>query len=261
MPSACIDDIIIDQSISKLSKSLEKLRLSSSRPDLQNLWMPQIKRFRTVHPNAVDLLAQVPIPHTLTNARRIHAFVHSTSITQAGKAYPPQPSEIFPGRLWIADHFSGTDHFTLHQLGITHSICIGHSQYHQGCPCLHFAVHMPIVVPQDLYDAPVGVVDDTVTFIQDVIRASPSYRILIHCAMGSNWSAGIAMACVMDFTGYSFNVAHDIVKSKREAVHLEEMVAEAIQQWWALEQLRANLPVGRGYRAFKWTAKESSDAL
>lgn len=224
--------------------------------DPARIWRSQIKFYLPLHPNAEKILSQVQIPPNLTETR-LQQFVSSTSITPDGRPFPPQNIEIVPRRLYLADGYSGTDKGELIGLGITHVLCIGQENYHdKACPRLPCIEHAVLRVPpvEVLYDVPlVGIVDKGVSFLRKVLASNLDHKVLIHCERGDNWGASMAIGTAMDLYGCSFEAIHDYVQTLRDNVSLHVMVAKAVQQWWALEKLRPELPEGRGYRPFRWS--------
>jgi len=252
-----------DEGITFLSKALGKLPMPSRRRNrdiLKDPWRQQISHYSSLYPGAAMILKSVSLPRNIANQARIRRFVESTTITPDGQAFPPQCTEILPRRLWIADGYAGTDTLTASRLGVTHVVCFGEKGYHKICPLVSYMEHAIMQTPDldKLYDSHlVPTIDDAVTYIRDILHESTKNRVLLHCARGVEWSPAITVCLLMDLLGCSFQHAYDIVRKKRSVVSLPVMIQKAVQEWWTLEELRHDLPPGRGYRRFKWARKDT----
>lgn len=256
------DEVMVDD----LTPTIPRLQIPATKYkkektyDPARVWRSQIKFYLPLYPNAEKILSQVEIPPNLSETR-LQQYVSSTSITPDGRPFPPQNIEIIPRRVYLADEYSGTDKGELVGLGITHVLCIGQDGYHdKACPsrlpCIEHAV-LRVPPVEVLYDVPlVGIIDNGVSFLRKVLALNLNHKVLIHCERGDNWGASIAIGTVMDLYGCSFESVHDYVQTLRDNVSLHVMVAKAVQQWWALEKLRPELPEGRGYRPFRWSRSD-----
>jgi len=242
-----VDEVSPERGVSKLSRALSKLSLRSDVNDTHTVWKEQIRAFKCFHPNARKILSHVPIPPGLTR-NRVRDYVHSTSITPKGKAFPPQHSEIVPNRLFVSDGFTGTDTALLLRLRITHVVCIVNA-WDQDYPILPSVQYHQVVAPNDPYRARrlVATIDDAVDFIDNALRRDGS-RVLVHCAMGIHWSPSMVIAWLMRNGGCAFEGAREIVRRKREVVDTGLDLEKGVKEWWALEMARPIFPPGRGGR-------------
>ena len=257
---------------SKLSRALSKLNLRSpisSEPDhrlelIQSLRKEQSNLLKSSHVNARKILSHTAVPAGLCNSR-LRDYVHSMAITPQGTAFPPQYSEIIPGQLFIADHFTGTDVAILARLRITHVVSILHA------PNAEFAtlpgvVYHEIVVPYDAYHARglVATIDDAVDFMDGALESrrdgdddyddgddgisSSRCRVLVHCRMGVQWGPSMVIAWLMRNAQCDYERAKELVVRKRQVVAPAVDLEKAVKEWWALEMARPVFPMGRGGR-------------
>jgi Rit1 DUSP-like domain len=217
-------------------------------------FMPRFKGERTVLKTMIILIPMYLLPPRSSpntdpktpDMERIQPLPRHTS------ASTRHFSAIIPERIWIADQTAGTHEFTLQHLSITHVVCIGDLRYHAFCPDFHLATHYRFVVPMDPNALRLDIFDDIVTSIREVYSEDNSSRILVHCANGMDFSAAIAIACLMGVNSRTYEEAHDDI-GKCIAVCLDPMLVKIITQWWDLEKSRLSFPVGRGYRTIEWT--------
>jgi Dual specificity phosphatase, catalytic domain len=253
MPAAvCVDNATSGRGLSKLSKALSKLNLRSpSEPDpnsiIHSLRKEQIKQLKLSHSNAPNILSRIPIPSGLTKAR-LCDYIRGVCITPKGNAFLPQYSEIIPDRLFVSDHFTGTDIATLSRLHITHVVSILHLPNHDF-PTLPTVVYHDVVVPSDVYRARslVATIDDTVDFIDHALRQGDT-RVLVHCSMGTQWGPSMVIAWLMRNGHCDYEQARDVVLRKREVINPGIDLERGVKEWLALEMARPLFPLGRGGR-------------
>ncbi|KAF8516734.1 protein-tyrosine phosphatase-like protein [Hysterangium stoloniferum] len=218
--------------------------------------MEQANLLRHTHANARSVLCRTVIPSGLTK-ERVRDYSHSISITQRGKAFLPQYSEIIPNCLFLSDHFTGTDPQTLRHLKITHVVSIlqpSHSSFER----------LPSITYHDILETkssrkPVSAFEEAVNFMDTAFLDGG--RVLVHCRMGVDWSASVVIAWVIRNQECSFDEARAAVRKCREVVEPSRELANGVKEWVGLENARPYFPVGRGghrYAEFSDTSSTTS---